>query len=563
LARHFDITAVIDDHAPVPAADLPYRVCRLHEYRAQASMHDDAHHLYQLGNNSGHVYLLPTLLRRPGLVVLHDPTLHHLVDQATLRLGERDLYARWLERERGDAAAALAKGSAGLLPRERAIFIDLPLTALILRAARGAIVHSAHAERQARADAPTLPVWRLPHHLSPLAEAMSNDSRDTARQQLDEGAAGLLLVTLGFVTPAKRIDRLLQALAQPALQKLPWRLVVAGEAGDQAAALTSQIRRLGLQSRVRLAGYVSDTDFHLWCRAADVVVNLRFPSGGETSGSLVRALGAGACVLVNDIGPFAELPDAVCVKVPISADGHDPGLEEKLLLLLTTPARRDALGRAARRWARQHHGLEQAVRACADAVSALARPPGPLAEAAAPMWWPDPAGHEARLAALSAEHREALPLWAAVGRAPLAQGTDRALLLRTDPIVAVALAHLFGYSSVQIDTRSTAAALAQEAAGWSLVVLDLSTGTAAADAWLQAASNALKPGGCLILSLPAAALPGLHTQLMMLGMQLLHRLTARHAFSPALDLQTPWLHDQRPVCHWLAVATARAQGHQP
>ena len=51
--------------------------------------------------------------------------------------------------------------------------------------------------------------------------------------------------------------------------------------------------------------------------ACDVLVNLRYPTMGETSGSVIRALSLGKPLLVSDVGWFRELPDDVVLKVPV------------------------------------------------------------------------------------------------------------------------------------------------------------------------------------------------------------------------------------------------------
>ena len=51
--------------------------------------------------------------------------------------------------------------------------------------------------------------------------------------------------------------------------------------------------------------------------ACDVLVNLRYPTMGETSGSVIRALSLGKPLVVSDVGWFRELPDDVVLKVPV------------------------------------------------------------------------------------------------------------------------------------------------------------------------------------------------------------------------------------------------------
>jgi SAM-dependent methyltransferase len=87
--------------------------------------------------------------------------------------------------------------------------------------------------------------------------------------------------------------------------------------------------------------------------ACDIVLNLRYPTVGETSGSLQRALGLGKAVLVSDVGAFAELPDDVCLKVPTLPDRvqeEEDFIFEYLSALVARPDLAGALGARAKEW---------------------------------------------------------------------------------------------------------------------------------------------------------------------------------------------------------------------
>ncbi len=110
-----------------------------------------------------------------------------------------------------------------------------------------------------------------------------------------------------------------------------------------------------------VTGRVSLETLHDAMAACDVAVNLRHPTGGESSATLVRLLALGKAVVVTDAGSFAELP-AGCV-APVAVDA----LEQEQLLelfrrLLGEPALRSALGENAARFAARHHRPEVAAR---------------------------------------------------------------------------------------------------------------------------------------------------------------------------------------------------------
>src|SRR5581483_1765944 len=126
-------------------------------------------------------------------------------------------------------------------------------------------------------------------------------------------------------------------------------------------------------------GYTGEQDFFRYLKAVDAVVNLRYPTAGETSGTLVRALGAGLPVIVSDFGQFGELPDDVCLKVSPGPD-EERQLYAQLRKLAYRPTLREQLSRNAAHWAR----TECAVSRCAARYLAFAEQLTPGARAGRP-----------------------------------------------------------------------------------------------------------------------------------------------------------------------------------
>ena len=65
--------------------------------------------LYQVGNNQHHDFVYETALRHPGVVVMHESNLHHLITDLTIRRGDWDAYLRECEHDGGAAALAFAE----------------------------------------------------------------------------------------------------------------------------------------------------------------------------------------------------------------------------------------------------------------------------------------------------------------------------------------------------------------------------------------------------------------------------------------------------------------------
>jgi glycosyltransferase involved in cell wall biosynthesis len=123
--------------------------------------------------------------------------------------------------------------------------------------------------------------------------------------------------------------------------------------------LDTALHTLGLEGRVRCTGFVPDLEhFVAWIAAADVLLNLRQPTAGETSATALRGLAAGKPVIVTQDGWYDELPDDVCVKIP---PGDTEALLSAMRRLALSAHERDAMGQRAAAYAAQEHDPARAA----------------------------------------------------------------------------------------------------------------------------------------------------------------------------------------------------------
>ena len=109
-----------------------------------------------------------------------------------------------------------------------------------------------------------------------------------------------------------------------------------------------------------MTGYTDLTTLLDYMAAADLCFNLRYPTAGETSGSLIRTLGLGKAVVVSRVGSFAEIPDDCCIKVDLDEDEEEI-LFRVLSLMAGETALRLQIGENARRYVREHHRIEDSA----------------------------------------------------------------------------------------------------------------------------------------------------------------------------------------------------------
>lgn len=336
----------IGDYSEALASELSQRVClKVFENSAgyDPSAFDIA--LYHIGNNPWHAFAYETALEHPGVVVMHEANLHHLIAEITIRRGDWDAYLAEAEYNGGPAALEYAKRVQKL--EVGPDYDGLPMTRRILERARGLVVHSDFVARQMRAQGFEGPIAVIPH-----GAWIPQTDRNGTRESLGIDEKTPLIGAFGYLKPYKRIAESLRALRRLVRIDPRVRMILVGEPHPEFK-LDQLIRTLGLTEYVRVLGFTPIEKFVDYIAACDIVLNLRYPTVGETSGSLQRALGLGRAVIVSDVGAFAELPDGVCLKVPVSPNRkheEEDYIFEYLSLLTTRPDLAQALGAHAKAW---------------------------------------------------------------------------------------------------------------------------------------------------------------------------------------------------------------------
>lgn len=339
LRERFDVRLVPEAPAARPEADLD---------------------LYQLGNSPAHAFVYRAALERPGVVLLHEWSLHHLVLSLSVEQGDTAAYLRQMRREYGERGTFLGRQVARALggPLWPAL---LPLNGRLLQASLAVAALTRFVAERARSRVAPRPVLHLPHHLAlPLTPW---PTRLEARRALGLPDSALIVTAPGLATRSKRLDVALRAILRLRREMPELRLVVAGGVDSElplGAWATSDPGALTVGGRQRL------DDFQRHLIAADVVLALRFPSHGEISGALVRSLGVGRPALVSAGTPAVEeFPEAVVV--PVHPDrAEEEELVALLRVLLEDAPLRERIGARARAHLLEHHDLRSCTLRLAD-----------------------------------------------------------------------------------------------------------------------------------------------------------------------------------------------------
>jgi glycosyltransferase involved in cell wall biosynthesis len=339
LSRHYDITLVCDHGATDDEALNCYLpAITPQHFLAEADRFDRV--LYQIGNSHFHLSQLEMLLpAQPGVVTLHDAYLSGALLWRAWQSGEPRRFLVDLLRSHG--WAAVVKAERLDLDVAQGCF---PCTLPVLRTALGIVQHSAHA-RSILAEHFGEALAARSRLIPSLRQIVPLPSRQAARRALGVPADAFLVCSFGIVARTKMPEQLMAGFAAFARDVSDARLIFVGEPLREVLEL---FPTADSDAAPRATGRVDTATYRRWLAAADVAVQLRTASRGETSAAVTDCLGAGLATVVNAHGALDELPGEVVVKLPFHFSPDQ--LATALRQLQHEPAMRESLGQAARHY---------------------------------------------------------------------------------------------------------------------------------------------------------------------------------------------------------------------
>lgn len=306
LSKHYDLDVIVSD-----SFNLDQNFPEHGSYRAvswflqNANLYDRV--LYQFGNSQFHTHMFDLLEKVPGVVVLHDLFLSNLIEGQELNRAGPHSFLSALYESHGYPALRDAFSRS----KEYAVW-NYPCSIDVAQKSLGVIVHSKRTLDMARA-------WygELGKKFSVIPLLRNHESgpvRAQAKTMLGFLEEDFVVCSFGAVGPSKLNHRLLDAWHRSSLAQNPrCYLVFVGphESGDYSNRLESQIAIEGL-ANVRFVGWVESQTYGTYLSAADIGVQLRTSSRGESSRAVLDCMSHGLATIVNSHGTMADLPpDAV------------------------------------------------------------------------------------------------------------------------------------------------------------------------------------------------------------------------------------------------------------
>lgn len=369
LERQFAIDIYIDDYEPDAALKARYTILSHRDFPGRRRAYDAI--LYDVGNSEFHAYMLDSIERYPGIVVIHDAYLSGLFGYVDFQLGRRGSYREALLYSHGPRARRRIAPVQKNPDPVRASMIDLPVSKAVIDGAIGVLSHTPFNLGIARANYPE--GWRAPYRIIPqlrrLPVLADSQERAALRARLGFSGNDFLVCTFGHITWTKSGDLLFDAFSRSPLARDPRaRLIYVGEPGRDAFGLdlARRIEASPLRERIRITGYASDEDYAAYLDVTDIAVQLRTQTRGGTSRAVLDCLARGIPVILNEAGSFADYPKEAVRHLGARVDTAE--LAAALADLHASPATRAALAEAGRNHVARVHDPDAVAAEYASAI---------------------------------------------------------------------------------------------------------------------------------------------------------------------------------------------------
>lgn len=316
LKKYVDIDLFVDNISPNNNEIVKnFKIYNIEEFDKKEVRDRYDEYIYHVGNNMKCNFKIAQYsLKYPGILELHDISLHHMLAEVTLVKGYSEGYVDEMEYCHGNIGKEIAQQFINGEIREPWEDKSLQFTVnkRYIDKSKAIIVHSDFAKQMIKGitNKPVKKIFLHTDDIESNYEEVKFEMRKKYKIDLNE----VVIASFGFVTAPKRILQIIEALKGIKEDGYDFKYYIVGEV-DKNLNLHKKIEDLNLKENVIITGFVDLDEFKDYMRICDICLNLRYPTQGESSASLHRILGMGKVAFVSDVGSFKEYPDDIVIKI--------------------------------------------------------------------------------------------------------------------------------------------------------------------------------------------------------------------------------------------------------
>lgn len=313
--------------------------------------------IYNIGSNECHSYMIEFMKKYKGITILHDYSLRNLNfnlfkekrnfknkknflnQQKENLIILKDFYNFSKKYYKKDALKATTE-----IIKEYLTKLNFPLTKKmnpikypfnenILEQSDTIIVHSNFTKNKINKKQ----VYKINH--IDYSDLKMNNQKEKILKNLNLDKNTTIIISCGFVNPTKNYKSTIKSLL-----KLDEKFVYIIIGEDKSKIL----KKYKNNEKIKIIGYKNIKEIEKYISSADICINLRNPTRGETSGILIRMMSKGKPTIVTNHGWYSELPKNSVIKIPKL--NNDEKIQQIIKKLIHNKKLRNKIGNNAKRF---------------------------------------------------------------------------------------------------------------------------------------------------------------------------------------------------------------------
>jgi glycosyltransferase involved in cell wall biosynthesis len=368
IKKYFDITLFIDD-TRIKTTFLKMdgvTIYSINEYETKHLEFDET--IYHLGNSTDfHTEIYKMADKYPGIIELHDTNIHIFLQHLSFysnNTRDKKYYLTALDYygEKGKTIRQQVENT-GTFPD----WNEFSMVEHICSRSKHVIVHNKDAIKKLKQF----------KHISyiPLAcfepkQNISDEEKFQFRNKFSVSENSYLISCLGFINKNKRYEKIIEAVARLKHNGYPVHLLFLGESVENQDDVYRLARKFKIDENVMITGFLDDENYFNGISASDVIINLRYPSMGESSATLRQSFSYAKPTLISNIDQYRSFPHEAVWKVDVSRYEVDQ-IYAYLVFLLQNPQIRNALGENGRNLANYNFCVNNVVQLYIHTLSTL------------------------------------------------------------------------------------------------------------------------------------------------------------------------------------------------
>lgn len=322
--------------------------------------------IYHIGNNHKfHNNIYNMALYLPGIIVMHDYSIHHLIAGRTVALGDWESYVKemtYCYGQDGLKVAIDSKEGKKEFIWETDLTTQYPLNSRVINNSHGIIVHSRYMLGLINDKNPYIPITAVSMPSDDI-ELIDDFQKKILRERYNLPQNSIIIGSFGYVSYHKRIDKVMKALKRVIEKNYENKDIIYLIVGysDNQFDVKEMSKLYDIKDNVIYIREANLQEFKEYIKLTDFCINLRYPTQGETSATLVRILGYGKPVIVTDIGSFREIPDDCSIKVTYGLNEVEE-LENAITDMIIEDRLCEKMGKNAYDFVQNNNCLEQTAK---------------------------------------------------------------------------------------------------------------------------------------------------------------------------------------------------------